>query len=175
MKRLPCYIALLSVNAFGAEWHIRWEAAKGETVCAIPYEPRSLDAILSALPAGHPEADADLKDGLKPAKSTTEFLGIFNGRRVLAVELEVPRSYYSNYFLIVAEVEDAKFMPVYIHQFARGAHGHGKPTFRTSDSNFSVEITSETLGADPSEKAFWITCNLKSPPKTEHVAGDNGK
>lgn len=174
MKLLVSFIALLAVNAFGAEWLIRWEAAKGETVCAIPYEPRSLETIVSALPAGHPEADADLKDGLKPAKSTTELLGTFNGRRVLAVELEVLQSYYSRYFLIVAEVDDAKFMPIYIHQFAPGVHGYGKPTFKASDSNFSVTITSNTIGTDPSEKAFRITCDLKTPPTTEHVVGGNG-
>jgi hypothetical protein len=174
MKLLLSFIALLAVNAFGAEWSIRWEAAKGETVCAIPYEPRSLETIVSTLPAGHPEANADLKDGLKPAKSTTEILGTFNGRKVLAVELEVPQSYYSQYFLIVAEVEDARFMPIYIHQFGPGTHGHGKATFRASDSNFSVTITSKTIGTDPSEEAFRITCDLKTPPKTEHVVGGNG-
>jgi hypothetical protein len=167
MKLILSFIALLAANAFGTEWSIRWEAAKGETVCAIPYEPKSLETILSALPAGHPEANADLKDGLKPAKSTTELLGTFNGRKVIAVELEVPQSYYSRYFLIVAEVDDAKFMPIYIHQFAAGVHGHGKPTFKTSDSNFSVTITSKTIGTDPSEEVFRITCDLKTPPKTE--------
>ena len=174
MKLILSFIALLAVNAFGAEWSIRWEAAKGETVCAIPYEPRSLEVVLSALPAGHPEANADVKDGLKPAKSTTELLGTFNGRRVIAAELEVPQSYYSRYFLIVAEVEDAKFMPIYVHQFAHGVHGHGKPTFKATDSNFSVTITSKTIGTDPSEEAFRITCDLKTSPKTEHVVGGNG-
>jgi hypothetical protein len=174
MKLLISFIALLAVNAFGAEWSIRWEAAKGKTVCTNPYEPKSLEAVVSALPAGHQEANADLEDGLKPAKSTTELLGTFNGRKVLAVELEVPQSYYSRYFLILAEVDDAKFMPIYIHQFAPGAHGHGKPTFRASDSNFSVTVTSKTIGTNPSEKAFRITCDLKTPPKTEHVVGGNG-
>jgi hypothetical protein len=42
MKLILSLIALLAANAFGAEWSIRWEAAKGETMCAIPYEPRSL-------------------------------------------------------------------------------------------------------------------------------------
>lgn len=174
MKLLVSFVAFLAVNAFGAEWPIRWETGKDETVCAIPYEPRSLETIMSALPAGHPEANADIKDGLKPAKSSTEPLGTFNGRKVLAVELEVPQSYYSKYFLIVAEVHDAKFIPIYIHQFAHVVHGHGKPTFNASDSNFSVTITSNTIGTDPSGEAFRITCDLKTPPKTEHVAGGNG-
>jgi hypothetical protein len=174
MKLLLGFIALLSIDASGAEWSIRWEAAKGETVCVIPYEPRPLEAILSALPSGHPEANADIKDGLKPVKSTTELLGTFNGRKVVAAELEVPQTYYSRYFLIVAEVEDGKFMPIYIHQFAPGAHGHGLPTFKASESDFSVTITSTTIGTDPSEEAFRITCNLKTPPKTEQVSGGNG-
>jgi hypothetical protein len=174
MKPILSFIALLAANAFGAEWSIRWEAAKGETVCTIPYEPRSLETIVSTLPAGHPEANADLKDGLKPAKSTTELLGTFNGSKVLAVELEVPQSYYSRYFLIVAEVDDAKFMPIYIHQFAPGVHDHGKPIFKASDSNFSVTITSKTIGTDPSGDVFRITCDLKTPPKTEQVSGGNG-
>lgn len=167
MKLLASVIALLSVNAYGAEWSIRWEAAKGETECAIPYEPKSLESILSALPAGHPEANADIKDGLKPTKSSTELLGTFKGRKVIAAELEVPQAYYSRYFLIIAEVEDRKFMPIYIQQFAPGVHGHGRPTFKSTESNFSVTITSETIGTDPSAEAFRITCDLKSPPKTE--------
>ena len=176
MKLLLSLIALLAVNALGAEWSIRWEAAKGETVCTIPYQPRSLEAILSALPAGHPEADADLKDGLKPAKSTTELLGTFNGRKVIAAELQVPQTYYSRYLLIVAEVENGKFMPIYIHQFAPGVHGHGKPTFEASESDFSVTITSKTIGTDPSEKGFRITCDMNTPPTTElFINGNDGQ
>lgn len=174
MKLLLSILALLAVKAFGAEWSIRWEAAKGESVCAIPYEPKSLESILSKLPAGHPEANADLKDGLKPAKSTTELLGTFNGRKVIAVELQVPQTYYSRYFLIVAEVENGKFMPIYIHQFAPGGHGHGKPTFQATESAFSVMINNKTIGTDSSEDVFRITCDLKTPPKTEQVSGGNG-
>lgn len=174
MKLLLSFIALLAVNASGAEWSIRWEAAKGETVCSISFEPRSLESILSALPAGHSEANADIKDGLRPAKSTTELLGTFNGRKVIAAELEVPQTYYSRYFLIIAEVEVGKFMPIYIQQFASGVHGHGKPTFKSSESDFSVTISSKTIGTDPSEQEFRITCDLKTPPKTEQVSGGNG-
>jgi hypothetical protein len=174
MKLLLNIIALLSIDASGAEWPIRWEAAKGETRCAIPYQPKALEAILSALPAGHPEANADIKDGLKPAKSTNELIGIFNGRKIIAVELEVPKSYYSRYFLIIAEVEDARFMPIYVHQFAPGAHGHGKPTFTSSQSDFTVTVTSKIIGTPASEQEFRITCDLKTPPKTEQVVAGNG-
>ncbi len=128
---------------------------------------------MAALPSGHPEANADIKDGLKPAKSTTNLLGTFNGSKVIAVELEVPQTYYSRYFLIVTEVEDGKFMPIYIHQFAPGTHGHGSPTFKASKSDFSVTVTSETIGTDPSEDAFQITCNLTTTPKTEQLSGGN--
>jgi hypothetical protein len=169
MKILTSILVLLSTQAFCAEWSIRWEAAKGDSVCSIPYEPRSLDSILSSLPVGHFEANDDIKNGLKPAKFSTELLGTFKGRKVIAAELEVPRSYYSRYFLIIAEVEVGKFMPIYIHQFAPGAHGHGKPTFKSSESDFTVTVTSTTIGTSPSEKNFRMTCNLKTPPKTEQV------
>ena len=174
MRLLLATLALLSMPVFGAEWSIRWEAAKGDSVCSIPYEPRSLNTIQSSLPAGHFEADADIMDGLKPSKFSTEILGVFRGRKVLTVELEVPTSYYSRYFLIVAEVEDGKFMPIYIHQFAPGSHGHGKPTFKASESEFSVAVTSATHGTTPSKEAFRITCDLKAPPETEQVSGGNG-
>lgn len=174
MKSLFCLIALFSVNAFGAEWSIRWEAAKGGTVCAIPFEPRSLEEILSVLPAGHPEANTDIKNGLKPANSTTELLGTFSGRKVIAAELEVPESYYSRYFLLLAEVEESKFLPIYIHQFAPGVHGHSKPSFKASNLNFSVTISSRTMGTDPSEESFRITCDLKTPPKTEQILAVKG-
>ena len=170
MKILLYILALLSTPAFCAEWSIRWEAAKGDSVCSISYEPRSLDTILSTLPAGHIESNADIKNGLKPTKSSTKLLGLFSGRKVIAAELEVPQSYYSRYFLIIAEVEDGKFMPIYIHQFAPASHGHGKPTFKSSESDFTVTVTSTTIGTTPSEKNFRITCNLKTPPKTEQDA-----
>ena len=171
MRMLVATFALLSMPVFGSEWSIRWEAAKGDSVCSIPYEPRSLDSIQSSLPAGHFEANADIKDGLKPAKSSVEFLGTFKERKVLTVELEVPTSYYSRYFLIVAEVENGKFMPIYIHQCAPGSHGHGKPTFKACESDFTVTVTSLTHGTTPMEVVFRITCDLKSPPKTEQGGG----
>jgi hypothetical protein len=169
MKRLAILFTLLATNAFGAEWSIRWEAAKGDTLCTIPYSPRSLESMLSSLPAGHPEANADIKEGLKPSSSTMELLGTFQGRRVIAAELEVPQTYYSRYFLIIAEVEDGRFMPLYIHQFSPGAHGRSKPNFQASKSDFTVTITSDALGTDPSSHQFRITCDLKSQPKTEQV------
>lgn len=175
MKLLLIFIVLPTGDAIGVEWSIRWEAAQGKTICAIPYEPKSLETILSELPAGHPEANADLKKGLKPTKSTTEILGTWNGLKVLAIELAVPHSYYSKYFLIVAEVDNAKFMPIYIHQFAPGVHDHGKPNFKAADLNFSVTISSKTIGTTPSEEVFRITCDLKTPPKTEHVIRGNGE
>lgn len=174
MRLLLATFVFLSLPLLGGEWSIHWEAAKGDSMCSIPYEPRSLDSIQSSLPAGHLEADADIKNGLKPAKFSTEILGVFKGRKVLTVELEVPTSYYSRYFLIVAEVEDRKFMPIYIHQFAPGSHAHGKPTFRSSESDFLVTVTSTTHGTSPSKETFRITCNLKTPPKTEQVSGGNG-
>lgn len=169
MKLLVCMITLMAMNASGAEWSIRWEAAKGESVYQIPYEPKSLQSILTSLPAGHPEADADINDGFKPSKSSKEIIGTFKGRRVIAVELEVPQTYYSKYFLIVAEVEDGKFMPIYIHQFAPGVHGYSKPAFKASESDFTVTVTSDTIGTQPRTDTFRITCDLKSPPKTEQV------
>jgi hypothetical protein len=174
MKLLALIFALLSIRAFGAEWSIRWEAAKGDSKCSIPYAPRSLDAIQATLPSGHPEANADIKNGLKPAKSSSEVLGTFEGRKVVAVELEVPDTYYARYFMIVAEVEVGKFMPVYIHQYAPGAHGHGKPSFAVGKSGFSITVTSTTRGTSPSEETFRVTSDLKSSPKTEHVVAGSG-
>lgn len=169
MKLLVSMIALMAMNASGAEWFIRWETAKDEGICQILYEPKSLQSTLNSLPAGHPEANADINDGLNPSKSSKEIIGTFKGRRVIAVELEVPQTYYSKYFLIVAEVEEGKFMPIYIHQFAPGVHGYSKPVFKASESHFTVTVTSDTIGTQPGTDTFRITCDLKSPPKTEQV------
>jgi|GEM_PF-6306720 len=170
MKLLASIIALAAANAFGSEWTIRWEAAKGESICKIAYEPRSLDSILSSLPAGHFEANADIQNGHKPARSSKEILGTFKGRKIIAAELEVPHSYYSRYFMIIAEVEEGKFMPIYIHQYSPGGHGHGKPVFKATKSNFTVTVSSDTIGTDPTQDFFRITCDLKSPPKTEQAS-----
>ncbi|MCB1093113.1 MAG: hypothetical protein KDL87_16360 [Verrucomicrobiae bacterium] len=166
---LITFLAIFSSQAFGRQWTVHWEAAKGETECSIVYEPRTLDELRSKLPAGHPEANADIKKGAAPAKASTKTIGTFHGNRVLAIELEVPTSYYSRYFMIVAEVETEKFMPVYIHQYAQGSHCHGSPRYRESKTEFTVTITSRTIGTDPSEQTFRVTCDLKSPPKIERV------
>lgn len=172
--KLLILIFLLPLQAWAADWKIRWEAAKGETECVISYEPRSLDEFVSALPAGHAEANADRKDGLAPAGAEVRLLGQIQGRKVFAVELRVEKTYYARYFLILAEVEDGRYMPIYVHQFAPGTHGHGDPVFESGEQSFSVVVSSDTHGTSPRSKRFRITCDLKSPPRTRETAEPAG-
>ena len=162
-------LLLLPLQLWAGDWKIRWEAAKGDLECTIPYQPRPLDEFLCALPSGHLEANADIKSGLVPASSTLELLGRFRGRKIFSLELHVAKTYYTRYFLILAEVEAGQYMPIYVHQFAPGAHGHGKPVFKAEEGSFSVLVSSDTHGTGPSSESFLITCDLKSPPKTEQV------
>ena len=71
-RMLITFLAIFSSQAFGRQWTVHWEAAKGETECSIVYEPRTLDELRSKLPAGHPEANADIKKGAAPAKASTK-------------------------------------------------------------------------------------------------------
>lgn len=161
------FLLMASFSTAAEDWKIHWGAAKGDVECILPYNPRPLDQFTHEIPEGHAEANDDRKGGLVPASATTILLGKFNGRKVLSLELHVDGGYYNRYFLILAEVEPSKYMPLYVHQFARGAHGHGQPQFAATHQNFSVSITSETHGTSPSSERFKITCDLKSPPKTE--------
>ena len=166
-------LSLVSALAESAEWTIYWEAAKGELTSKIPYDPKPLQDYLFALPSGHFEANEDIKSGLTPSKSTVELIGKFKGRKIVSVEHEIEDTYYSRYFIILAEVELGKFMPIYVHQYSPVAHGHSKPVFVSKEKAFSISIDSLVHGTTPSHTTCRVTSNLKSPPRTEQVSVGN--
>lgn len=171
---LSVVLFFLSLHGSAADWTIRWEAAKGEDQATIPYAPRPLESYLKALPAGHFEADADISEGRKPGKSTVTELGSHKGRRVVGVELEVADTYYNRYFMILGEVEPDKFMPSYVHQYAKGAHGHGRPFFTSGEDICNITLTSDVLGSPQTYRTYLIRWDLKSEPLVrEQLPGEH--
>lgn len=164
------WISLSALSALHAEpWTIHWEAAKGPLTATIDSQPRPLADYLFALPSGHPEADADRRAGLEPRLATVRVIGLAGKRKVVSVELEVPDAYYQRYFLVLAEAGPARFVPVYVHQYAPDAHGVGKPDFRETADGFELTVRSLTHGTTPSAVTHRITYDFRNPPRTKSV------
>ena len=174
--RLPTIAVLICIStcSLADEWSVHWEAAKGETTVSVPYQPRDLSEFLTALPAGHLEADADIKDGYTPAQATVVHLGTFKGSKILSVEQQVPDSYYNRYHFILAEVEPDKFFPIYVNQYAVGHTSHAQPVFADHGDTFSVTVSVTVLGTAPSTVTHKITSNLKEQPKEDSSLKRNG-
>ena len=154
------------MTALADGWEIAWGAGKGERRVVLPYAPKPLDQILTEIPAGHSEANIDRKSGVKPIVSKVRLLGNHRGKKVIEVMMETSDTYYKRYYLILAEVAESAFQPVFVYQFSPGHIKIAPPQVKATEEVMELSIEVTVTGSDPTSDTYRVSLDKKLRPTT---------
>ncbi len=164
--RVGLVAAVLSSAAQGMgprqePFKIPWESDKNGGGVSIVEAPAPLEHWLLQIPAGQEEADIDRKAGHKPSSAVVRHVADFHGRSILQVTLKVDGSYYNWYYLILAELQEGRYLPIFIRQTAEGMWKVSERVTNSTDENLEIEVSSRVNGTSPGTTLHRLQLNEK--------------
>jgi hypothetical protein len=168
---LSC-LALVLTGALGcvtasrnAKWPVFYDCEKGPEHLSIAREPKCLAFFTNEIP----EWNYALRvPSAKIIAAKTKELGELKGLRVVEVQLSLNDAYYSDVLMILQEIKNDQFLPVYVQDYNQGTREPSKSSPLKTNLKLIIEAGMDYSGTGHFHNHYKITLAANHDP---HVTG----